>query len=66
MFTGWDMSAWSKFSRAGRTKWYGRTYDFSQIHQVYHYKLPGAQLITKMKTRQPGSQKLAWGRANFQ
>jgi hypothetical protein len=52
--------------RAGRTKGYDRTYDFSKIHQDNHYKCPGAQPITKMKTGQPGSQKLAWGRPHFQ
>jgi hypothetical protein len=66
IFTGGDTSAWTKYSRVGRTKWYGLTYDFSQIHEDKHYKLPGAQLITKMKTRQPGIQKLALGRPHFQ
>jgi hypothetical protein len=66
MFIEGDTSIWRKYSRVGRTKWYGRTYDFSQIHQVNYYKLPSAQLITKMKTRQPGSQNLAWGRPHVQ
>jgi hypothetical protein len=61
MFTGGDMSAWSKYSRAGRTKWYDRTYGFSQIQQINHYKLPSTQLITRMKIHQPGSQNLAGG-----
>jgi hypothetical protein len=51
---GGDTSVWIKFGRAGRT--YGRTYDFSQIHQDNHYKLPSALLITI----QPSAQKLAW------
>jgi hypothetical protein len=56
MFSGGNTSAWEKFSRADRTKWYGRTYDFSQIHQDNHYKYPGARPITKMKTGQPESE----------
>jgi hypothetical protein len=44
MLIGGDTSAWKKYSRAGRRKWYSRTYDFfSQIHQDNDYKLPGAQ-----------------------
>jgi hypothetical protein len=66
IFTGGDTSAWWKYSRVGRSKRYGRTYDFSQIHQDNHNKLPGAQLITKMNTGQPRSQNLAWGRPHFQ
>jgi hypothetical protein len=59
------MSAWEKFSRTSHTKWYGRTYDFSQIHQDNHYKCPGARPITKMKIGQLESQNLAWGRPHF-
>jgi hypothetical protein len=66
MFTGGNTSAWGKYSRVSRTKWYSRTYDFSQIHQDNHYKRPGAQLITKMKTGQPRSQILTWGRPHVQ
>jgi hypothetical protein len=44
----------------------GRIYDFSQIYQDNYYKRPSAQLITKIKTSQPGSQNLAWGRPHFQ
>jgi hypothetical protein len=66
MFLGGNTSAWEKFSRAGRTKRYGRTYDFSQIHQDNHYKRPGARPIIKMKTGQPESQNLTWGRPHFQ
>jgi hypothetical protein len=66
MFTGGDTSACKKYSRADHTKWYGCTYDFSQIHQDNHYKHTGAQLITEMKTDQPRSQNLAWGRPHFQ
>jgi hypothetical protein len=61
MFIGKGQSAWWKFSRIDRTKWYGRTYDFSQIHQDNHYKCPGARPITKMKTGQPEGQNLSWG-----
>jgi hypothetical protein len=34
--------------------------------QCHHYKRPGARPITKMKTGQPESQNLAWGRPHFQ
>jgi hypothetical protein len=66
MFSGGNTSAWEKFSRTCRTKWYSRTCDFSQIYQDNHYKCPGAHPITKMETGQPESQKLAWGRPHFQ
>jgi hypothetical protein len=65
MFSGGNTSAWEKFSRVGRTMWYGHTYDFSQIYQDNHYKRSGARPITKIKIGQPGSQKLAWGDPNF-
>jgi hypothetical protein len=49
MFLGGNTSAKEKFSRADHTKWYGRTNDFSQIHQGNHYKHLGARPITKME-----------------
>jgi hypothetical protein len=60
MISGGNTRAWEKFSRTGGT------YDFSQIHQDNHYKDPGARPITKMKTDQPESQNIAWGRPHFQ